>query len=82
MFDHPPHSPDLNLCEDHIRDIKNAARADFLPVNNAALKAAYERVTSSATHKKQFLERHNKRCDEFPNRLKELRKRSGLPTKY
>lgn len=82
VFDHPPHSPDLNLAENFICDIKRAARTDSLPVNNAALKAAYERVTKCSKHKKQFIERHNARCDEFPNRLKELRKKQGLPTSY
>lgn len=82
VYDHPPNSPDLNLAEDFIRDIKQQAINDQLPSNNKQLLASLQTTFNKPAMQKKFEERHNKRCDAYNVRLKEVIAGDGLPTRF
>ena len=82
VFDHPPHSPDLNLAEDYIRDLKNEVMTNKLPRNNKELRNALTKTSQCKRKRKKFLALHEKRCDGYNFRLNQVVARGGLPTDF
>jgi transposase len=81
VFDQPPYSPDLNLAEDFIRDLKAATVTDQLPLDNKQLKAGLAKTAATKSLQRRFLRNHYKRCDQYvKRRLNQVVERGGLPT--
>jgi hypothetical protein len=72
---HPPHSPDLNLAEDVIRDLKHDAEQDGLPLTNHELLRGLKTAVSG--YKMTRLHKH---VATYQSRVAEIIKRKGLPS--
>lgn len=77
VISHPPHSPDLNLAENVIQDLKRDAAVDGLPLTNPELR---DRLGVAA--KKHSKKRMNKHTASYKKRVEEIIARKGLPSRF
>ena len=77
VIDHPPHSPDLNLAENVIQDLKRDAAVGGLPLTNQEL---LERLQVAAT--KYTKKRMQKHTASYKKRVEEIISRKGLPSSF
>lgn len=77
VIDHPPHSPDFNVCEQIHQTVKQRAKNE-MPINNHELLAAYKKVFNDFDAD-TFLDKY---LDKYPAIMREVLAKRGLPTKY